>query len=123
MMNTAQFEFLLKTMFKKLLDGRLANWEACKKESADRMTELGAYFGGEKELTRVGKNATLQAWFQQLSEKIKGLDFNNPVLAGRTITQLIQALEVFVHSSSHIVKSSNDYHTHRSYNTCLSTID
>jgi len=93
MMSTAQFEFVLKSMFKRLLDGKSGKWEQCKQEAAERMNELAAYFGGERDLTRVKKNDTLQAWFRQLADEINSLDFSQSILSGRKLAQLMQALE------------------------------
>ncbi len=61
-LNTAQFEFILKNSIQALLNTKQAKWEALRKECAERMTELGEYFTGEKALTRVKKNETLMKW-------------------------------------------------------------
>jgi WASH complex subunit strumpellin len=93
LLNTAQFEFLLKEMFKKLMDEKEEKWEAYKKEGSERMTELGEVFSGIKPLTRVEKNEHLQAWFTEMSSQISSLSYDDSTSAGRKITQLIQALE------------------------------
>lgn len=93
LLNTAQFEFVLKNHIQSLLNGKQTKWETLKKECSERMNELGEYFSGEKALTRVKRNETLMKWFQDISKQINGLDFNDSVLAGRKIHQLIQALE------------------------------
>jgi len=94
LMDTAQFEFLLKTTLKRLLDSKHSRWEECKKEASERMSELSDYFSGEKELAkRVKKNTQLQEWFKLLAQEINGLDFQSSVVAGRKIAHLIQALE------------------------------
>jgi len=92
-MHAAQFEFALKSAFKRLLDGKQTRWDACKKESSERMRELSAYYSGEKELSRQRKNESLQDYFAKLADEIAALDYVNPVMAGRKITQLVQALE------------------------------
>lgn len=37
LMNTAQFEFQLKSMFQRLLQTKVVTWDLCKKEASDRM--------------------------------------------------------------------------------------
>lgn len=93
LLNTAQFEFLLKEMFKKLLVEKQEKWEAYKKEGSERMTELGEVFSGTKPLTRVEKNEHLQAWFSEMASQITALSYDDSTSAGRKITQIIQALE------------------------------
>lgn len=93
LINTAQFEWTLKDVFGRLLAGKEARWEECKKEASERMKELAEYFAGGVALTRVKKNENLQGWFTQLSTTIESLDFNEPIVAGRKISQLNQALE------------------------------
>ena len=92
-LKTAQFEFILKTIYQRLLDSKEVRWDECKKESAERTRELSEYFSGEKALTRVKKNESLRKWFSSISEKVGNLDFFDSNLAGRKIQQLIQALE------------------------------
>ena len=46
-------------MFKKMLSQKQDKWENCKKESCERMTELGEVFSGTKPLTRVQKNGKI----------------------------------------------------------------
>ena len=41
LMNTSQFEFTLKTLFKRLLDNKQIKWTECEKEAADRMKGAG----------------------------------------------------------------------------------
>jgi WASH complex subunit strumpellin len=93
LMNTAQYEFVLKSKLRSLLDMQIARWDECKKDAADRLSELSEYFSGAASLTRVKKNENLQAWFKQLSEEITLLDYNNSIVAGRKIAQLMTALE------------------------------
>jgi len=44
-------------------------------------------------LTRVTKNETLQAWFNNMAGQISSLDYSDSTMAGRKIAQLKQALE------------------------------
>lgn len=94
MMDTAQFEFELKSMFKRMVDTKAVRWGECKVEAQERMKELAEYFSGTKGLSRgVYKNENLQGWFNSLADEIGALDIENSTVAGRKIAQLIQALE------------------------------
>uniref|UniRef100_A0A8C9F6P8 WASH complex subunit 5 n=1 Tax=Pavo cristatus TaxID=9049 RepID=A0A8C9F6P8_PAVCR len=55
LLDTAQFEFILKEMFKQMLSEKQAKWENYKKEGSERMTELADVFSGVKPLTRWGR--------------------------------------------------------------------
>uniref|UniRef100_A0A7N5JFP6 WASH complex subunit 5 n=1 Tax=Ailuropoda melanoleuca TaxID=9646 RepID=A0A7N5JFP6_AILME len=93
LLDTAQFEFILKEMFKQMLSEKQAKWEHYKKEGSERMTELADVFSGVKPLTRVEKNENLQAWFREISKQILSLNHDDSTAAGRKTVQLIQALE------------------------------
>ncbi|XP_065890140.1 WASH complex subunit 5-like [Dysidea avara] len=93
LLNTAQLEYILQQMFKRLLATKQEKWEALKKEGTERMVELGEVFSGTKPLTRVEKNEHLQAWFTEMSSQIESLNYDDSTGAGRKISQLIQALE------------------------------
>ncbi|XP_029447872.1 LOW QUALITY PROTEIN: WASH complex subunit 5 [Rhinatrema bivittatum] len=93
LLDTAQFEFLLKEMFKQMLSEKQAKWENYKKEGSERMMELADVFSGVKPLTRVEKNENLQAWFREISKQIMSLNYDDSTAAGRKTVQLIQALE------------------------------
>uniref|UniRef100_F6RQ92 WASH complex subunit 5 n=2 Tax=Equus caballus TaxID=9796 RepID=F6RQ92_HORSE len=93
LLDTAQFEFILKEMFKHMLSEKQAKWEHYKKEGSERMTELADVFSGVKPLTRVEKNENLQAWFREISKQILSLNYDDSTAAGRKTVQLIQALE------------------------------
>ncbi|KAM3928299.1 WASH complex subunit 5 [Leptodactylus fuscus] len=93
LLDTAQFEFLLKEMFKQMLSEKQTKWENYKKEGSERMTELADVFSGVKPLTRVEKNENLQAWFREISKQIQSLNYDDSTAAGRKTVQLIQALE------------------------------
>ena len=93
LLNTAQFEFVLKNMFQGLLDTKRDRWEEYKKESKERIMELSEYFSGEKALTRIKKDEHLQGWFNNLANEIDALDFDKSIVAGRKITHIMQALE------------------------------
>lgn len=93
LLDTAQFEFILKEMFKQMLAEKQAKWEHYKEEGSERMTELADVFSGVKPLTRVEKNENLQAWFREISKQILSLNYDDSTAAGRKTVQLIQALE------------------------------
>ena len=92
LLKTAQFEFLLKRLFNKLLEYKQKKWGELKTDASGRMSELSKYFSGELLLTRVEKNENLQKWFDELSRKVSELDYENSTLAGRKIQLLINAL-------------------------------
>ncbi|WAR23300.1 WASC5-like protein [Mya arenaria] len=93
LLNTSQFEFKLKEMFKQMLTEKQSKWEAFKKEGSERIQELSDVFSGTKPLTRVEKNENLQAWFGEMAKQIDSLNYDDSTSAGRKIVQLIQALE------------------------------
>ncbi|XP_062506598.1 WASH complex subunit 5-like [Corticium candelabrum] len=93
LLNTGQFEFVLKEMFKKMLAQKQPKWEEYKVEGSERMAELAEVFSGVKPLTRVEKNEHLQAWFNEMASQIKSLNYDESTSAGRKIVQLTQALE------------------------------
>lgn len=93
LLNTAQFEFKLKEMFKVMLAEKQTKWELYKKEGGERIQELSDVFSGTKPLTRVEKNDNLQAWFAEMAKQIDSLSYDDATSAGRKIVQLIQALE------------------------------
>ncbi|XP_033058533.1 WASH complex subunit 5 isoform X2 [Trachypithecus francoisi] len=93
LLDTAQFEFILKEMFKQMLSEKQTKWEHYKKEGSERMTELADVFSGVKPLTRVEKNENLQAWFREISKQILSLNYDDSTAAGRKTVQLMQALE------------------------------
>ncbi|XP_027287402.1 WASH complex subunit 5 isoform X3 [Cricetulus griseus] len=93
LLDTAQFEFILKEMFKQMLSEKQSKWEHHKQEGSERMAELADVFSGVKPLTRVEKNENLQAWFREISKQILSLNYDDSTAAGRKTVQLIQALE------------------------------
>jgi WASH complex subunit strumpellin len=93
LLNTAQFEFLMKEMFKKLLKEKQEKWEYYKKEASERMAELGDVFSGTKPLTRVEKNDHLMEWFKEMSKQIDQLSYDDSTVAGRKISNLVQAVD------------------------------
>uniref|UniRef100_A0A6I8NTA6 WASH complex subunit 5 n=1 Tax=Ornithorhynchus anatinus TaxID=9258 RepID=A0A6I8NTA6_ORNAN len=93
LLDTAQFEFILKEMFRQMLSEKQAKWERYRAEGSERTTELADVFSGVKPLTRVERNENLQAWFREISKQILSLNYDDSTAAGRKTVQLIQALE------------------------------
>eukprot|EP01042_Synura_sphagnicola_P033016 gene33016-42435_t len=95
LLNTSQFEFLLKEVLQALLAEKDAAWTTGKDSVADRLTELSEYFTGEKALTRVKRDESLMQYFAQLSQQVRNLnlDEGNATSTGRTIKSLIAALD------------------------------
>jgi WASH complex subunit strumpellin len=93
LLNTAQFEYVLKNIFQELLDQKEAKWTGCKDQAKKRMSELADYFSGERALATEQKDEQLQTWFNNIASKIDELDYHDSTLAGRRIQQLNTALE------------------------------
>jgi WASH complex subunit strumpellin len=93
LLNTAQFEYVLKNMFTELMETKRARWDEYQKESKERMDELAEYFSGEKALARVKRDDNLRTWFTNLANEISALEFERPTQTGRKITNLMQVLE------------------------------
>ncbi|XP_037498148.1 WASH complex subunit 5 [Rhipicephalus sanguineus] len=93
LLHTAQFELKLKELFQHLLSVKHDKWNSMKKESTEHLKELSEVYSGTKPLTRVEKNANLQAWFSEMSKQIDSLSYEDTTATGRKIVQLIQALE------------------------------
>lgn len=95
LLNTSQFEFVLKDMLQDLLDAKEQAWTTGKADAAARMTELSEYFTGEKALTRVKRNEDMMAWFASLAKTVTDLSFDgdHATAIGRKIQKLCDALE------------------------------
>jgi WASH complex subunit strumpellin len=93
LVNVSQFEFFMKRTLPRLLSSKPTYWNEYKKEGVERMADLAEFFSGEKPLTRVQKSENLQSWFNNMAQQIGHLQFEQSTGSGRTIVQLIQALE------------------------------
>jgi WASH complex subunit strumpellin len=95
LLNTSQFEYILKDMLQALLNEKDMAWTEGKAAAADRMTELSEYFTGEKALTRVKRDDNMMRWFAGLAEQVRALnlDEDHATATGRKIQMLIAALE------------------------------
>ena len=95
LLHTAQLEFLLKNVFRKLLDSKENKWTGYQQEASSMMMELSNYFSGNAALSRVEKNEELQKWFAGLAKQIGDLEYGDATSSksGRTISKVIEALE------------------------------
>lgn len=94
LLNIAQFEFVLKSMFQNLLDSKEAKWNESKADAAQRMRDLGNYFSGEAALVKIKKIERLQKWFsEEMATTVESLDFKEINVSTRKIQQLLKALE------------------------------
>ncbi|OQV24357.1 WASH complex subunit strumpellin [Hypsibius exemplaris] len=93
LLNTAQLELKLKELYKVVLAGKTDKWIVFKKEASGRLQDLADAFTGGMPLTRIEKNEKLQNWFADMAKQVNNLNFEDLVLAGPRIIQLIQALE------------------------------
>lgn len=92
LLNTAQFEFKFKELFKRLLSEKVNRWNNDKREAVERMQELAEAFSGTKPLTRVDKNENLQLWFSEMGKQIDLLKHEEATSTGRKVAQMIEAL-------------------------------
>jgi WASH complex subunit strumpellin len=53
---TAELELNVRETFRQLLTDKKTNWQRCKCECVERLTELADVFSGAKPLTRIEKN-------------------------------------------------------------------
>ncbi|CEF98260.1 WASH complex, subunit strumpellin [Ostreococcus tauri] len=97
LLDCAELENALKTIYTSLLSTKNELWEECKREAGDRMRELSAYFGGTAGLSRNKKDDNLRLWFANLSVEVDRLSYDDPVAAGRTIQELDAALTEVEH--------------------------
>ncbi|XP_062543683.1 WASH complex subunit 5 [Armigeres subalbatus] len=95
LLNTAQLESKIKDILKKLLDERLERWDNFKKEACERIQDLADAYSGGKPFGKLKKNVSLSKWFLNIRNEIDTLSNDDKQLSisGRTIIQLIQALE------------------------------
>lgn len=93
LMNTSQFEFILKTTVNDILNTKFERWETLRKSASEYMQELSDVFGGTNSLRRVKKNDNLKTWFAQIATQINEIEYKNSVVAGRTLAQLIHAVD------------------------------
>ncbi|XP_054154297.1 WASH complex subunit 5-like isoform X2 [Oppia nitens] len=93
LLNTAEFELKIKEMYKQLLSDKQEKWNFYKKEAFERISELAEVFSGNKPLTRIEKNTSLEQWLREMSKQIDGLIYDETNVTNRKTIKLIQALE------------------------------
>eukprot|EP00299_Pterocystis_sp_00344_P017522 c8776_g1_i1.p1 GENE.c8776_g1_i1~~c8776_g1_i1.p1 ORF type:complete len:1014 (-),score=293.32 c8776_g1_i1:149-3190(-) len=92
-LDTAQFEFILKNMFSALLEKKVTRWDACKSEAKKKLSELAEYFSGQQALAKGIRDENLDKWFTSISAQVDALDFSDSTQTGRKLQQLTQALQ------------------------------
>ncbi|XP_058829034.1 WASH complex subunit 5 [Topomyia yanbarensis] len=95
LLNTAQLEVRIREIFKTILDERVKRWDSFKKESCERIQDLVDAYSGVRPFGKMKKNDSLCKWFLNIQKEISMLsnEDKNLSISGRTIIQLIQALE------------------------------
>lgn len=93
LLRTALLEYKIKAHVKHLLSVKSAKWVEDRGFTSQALTELSDYFSGARALTRVAADEGLKAWFAGLAKEVGALDFNDGVLAGRKMRQLVRALD------------------------------
>jgi len=93
LLNTAQFEFVMKNVIQAIMESKETRWDNGKREAATRLDELGQFFGGEG-LSRTEGNKTLEKYFHDLAREVDALDVKDSAVAsGRKIAQMREALK------------------------------
>ncbi|XP_015793922.1 WASH complex subunit 5-like [Tetranychus urticae] len=93
LMHTSQLELKVKEIYKQLLNEKREKWDKYQSEAVDRISELSEVFSGNKPLTRIEPNSSLQEWFGQLASQIKALDPDQLKSSNRKTIQMIKALD------------------------------
>lgn len=93
LLNCAQLELVVKEILRTLMQEKTQRWNDFKKEALDRVNELSEAFSGSRPLSKIESNPQLKMWFAEISQEIDKLNCENVNLSGRTLIQLIQALE------------------------------
>jgi hypothetical protein len=82
LLNTSQFEFRLRSMYKRLLTNRHDNFEKYRSEARSRMTKLANIYGSSGEGSGK-KNDKLKDWFLARDEQMSHLN-----IEGKTISKI-----------------------------------
>uniref|UniRef100_A0A2M4ABQ8 Strumpellin n=1 Tax=Anopheles triannulatus TaxID=58253 RepID=A0A2M4ABQ8_9DIPT len=95
LLNTSQLELAVREMLKRLLEEKEERWASFRREATDRMTDLADAFSGERPFVKTRKNPSLARCFANMRKEIDGLGREGQHInqTGRTIIQLLQALE------------------------------
>uniref|UniRef100_A0A182PF45 Strumpellin n=1 Tax=Anopheles epiroticus TaxID=199890 RepID=A0A182PF45_9DIPT len=95
LLNTSQLELKVREMLKRLLEERDDRWADYRREATDRMQDLADAFSGARPFVKTRPNESLSRCFANIRKEIDGLSREENQLSqtGRTIIQLLQALE------------------------------
>uniref|UniRef100_A0A182JXG8 WASH complex subunit 5 n=1 Tax=Anopheles christyi TaxID=43041 RepID=A0A182JXG8_9DIPT len=95
LLNTSQLELKVREMLKRLLEERDDRWTDYRREATDRMQDLADAFSGARPFVKMRPNESLSRCFANIRKEIDGLSREEQQLSqtGRTIIQLLQALE------------------------------
>jgi len=93
LLNTAQYEYLLKKRFSSLLTEKDKMWDAAKTSVVAHLQELADFFAGTNTFSRVSKDEQLRTWFTGLVDQVQHLEPGDSTIAGRKMHHLIAALK------------------------------
>ncbi|XP_075161165.1 WASH complex subunit strump [Haematobia irritans] len=93
LLNCSQLELEVKEILRTLMKEKSTRWNDFKKEALDRVNELSEAFSGSRPLSKIESNPQLKIWFGDIYKEISNLSCENVNVSGRTLIQLIQALE------------------------------
>lgn len=93
LLNISQLEFKVRDIIKEVLTEKQSQWNACRKEAHERLSELSEVFSASNSLMKIKKNDDLTKWFADIAKEVGDLSHENANVSGRKIIQLIQALE------------------------------
>ncbi|XP_061388167.1 WASH complex subunit homolog 5 [Musca vetustissima] len=93
LLNCSQLELEVKEILRCLMQEKSSRWDDFKKEALDRVKELAEAFSGSRPLSKIESNPQLKLWFDDIAKEIENLESANVNISGRTLIQLIQALE------------------------------
>ncbi|XP_053677589.1 WASH complex subunit 5 [Anopheles nili] len=95
LLNTSQLELKVREILKRLLEEKDDRWAEFRREATSRMQDLTDAFSGERPFVKTRKNDSLSKCFANIRKEIDGLSKEEKCInqTGRTIIQLLQALE------------------------------
>ncbi|XP_053956653.1 WASH complex subunit homolog 5 [Anastrepha ludens] len=93
LLDCSQLELVVKDILRNLISAKNERWSQFKREVLDRLNELREAFGGSRPLSKIENNPQLKLWFSEISNEVQKLNEKNANVSGRTLIQLIQALE------------------------------
>lgn len=93
LLNTAQLEYKVKEMYKKIMTEKITKWTKHKEDAISRLNELSEVFSGDTPLMRIEKNDSLKFWFKEISSQIDTLKIDDIHTSVHKLGQLIHALD------------------------------